>query len=74
MELADILLKNDNNEYNLDSVKAYVEKKEEKKMMMTNKTPIYIQYISCAADDKNRLIFYKDIYGYDEKIRKIFFE
>lgn len=74
MELADILLKNDNNEYNLDSVKTYVERRKEKKMMMNNKTPIYIQYISCAADDKNRLIFYKDIYGYDEKMRKIFFE
>jgi len=74
MQLADTLLKSDQNEYNLDSVKSYINRQKEKKMMFTQKLPIYLQYITCSVDQNNRLIFYKDIYGYDDKIRKILFE
>lgn len=74
MQLADTLLKNDHNAYNLDSVKSYILKQKEKKMMFTQKLPIYLQYITCSVNQNNRLIFYKDIYGYDDKIRKILFE
>jgi murein L,D-transpeptidase YcbB/YkuD len=74
MQLADTLLKIDRNEYNLDSVKSYIDRKKEKKMLFTQKTPIYLQYITCAVNQNNRLIFYKDIYGYDEKIRKLLFK
>ena len=74
MQLADTLLKSDHNEYNLDSVKSYIEKQEEKKMPFTQKLPIYLQYITCSVSQNNRLIFYKDIYGYDEKIRKVLFK
>ncbi len=74
MQLADTLLKSDRNEYNLDSVKGYIKKQEEKKMFFTQKLPIYLQYITCSVSQNNRLIFYKDIYGYDENIRKILFK
>ncbi len=74
MQLADTLLKSDRNLYNLDSVKSYIEKQKEKKMMFTQKLPIYLQYITCAVNQNNRLIFYKDIYGLDDKIRKVLFK
>jgi len=74
MQLADTLLKSDSNEFNADSINNYVMKRKEKKMMFTRKLPIYIQYITCVGRDNNELIFYKDIYGYDDKIRKILFE
>lgn len=74
LQLADTLLISDKNKFTLDSVFAYIDKKEEKKMIFTKKLPLYIQYITCTSDKNNRLIFYKDIYGYDEKVRKILFK
>ncbi len=74
LQLADTLLNIDNNLFTLDSVYAYIDKKKEKNMMFNKKLPLYIQYITCTASANNRLIFYKDIYGYDEKVRKILFK
>jgi len=72
--LADTLLNIDNNLFTLDSVYTYIDKKKEKNMMFNKKLPLYIQYITCTVNTNNRLIFYKDIYGYDEKVRKILFK
>lgn len=74
MFLADSLLSDEKNAFTLDSVNQYIEDKKEKKVMLEKKLPVYIQYITCTTDENNRLIFYKDIYGYDEKIRKILFK
>ncbi len=74
LQLADTLLNIDNNLFTLDSVYAYIDKKKEKNMMFNKKLPLYIQYITCTVNANNRLIFYKDIYGYDEKVRKILFK
>jgi murein L,D-transpeptidase YcbB/YkuD len=34
---------------------------------LTVAVPIHISYITCDADDKGKLYFYRDIYGIDEK-------
>lgn len=72
MQLTDTILQAENNTITLDSMNAYILKKEEKKVILKNKLPLYIQYITCGVN-KNRLIFYKDIYGYDKVLRKVLF-
>jgi L,D-transpeptidase YcbB len=34
---------------------------------IAGKLPIYIRYITCEADTKGNVFFYKDIYGFDKK-------
>ncbi|MCF6297481.1 MAG: L,D-transpeptidase family protein [Flavobacteriaceae bacterium] len=74
LKLTDEILKYDKNIFTLDTVYAYIKKKEEKTMRLTNKLPIYIHYITCVGNKDNELTFYKDIYGYDEKVRKELFD
>ncbi len=75
MGLADYILRYDENTNTIDSVHAYVEKRKEKKIMLSKKVPVYIQYITCEGDKDNRIIFYPDVYNKDKKvISKLFKE
>lgn len=68
LDLADYLLKSDNNEYNLDSVYHYIKIRKEKSMLLNTKIPIYIYYITANADSLGRITFYNDVYNKDEKL------
>ena len=74
IEMADDILQYDENIFTVDSIYSYVEKREEKKMMLTKKLPVYIQYIVCDTDEDDTIIFYKDIYKKDEEIIKLLFD
>ncbi|MEN8125545.1 MAG: L,D-transpeptidase family protein [Bacteroidota bacterium] len=73
IEMADNILKYDENIFTIDSVFDYVEKHKEKKMMLNKKLPVYIQYIVCDTDAENTIIFYKDIYKKDDEVIKLLF-
>jgi murein L,D-transpeptidase YcbB/YkuD len=70
-ELADLILRTDENEYNIDSVNVYVKNRKQKKISLNNKLPVYIQYFTCGTDTNNNIVFYKDIYGLDKKLEEL---
>lgn len=74
MQLADNVLRYDENLFSIDSVYSYVEKRNEKKMMLTKKLPVYIQYIVCDTDKDNTIIFYRDIYKKDDDVIRLLFD
>ena len=66
--LADLLLSYDNNKYNVDSIRVMVENRIQKRIKLNKKIPIYIEYFTCGTDTNNTIVFYKDIYGLDNKL------
>ena len=72
-DLADRILKFDENVYNKDSIDVFVKRKIEKKIMLNKEISVYIHYITCDTDADAKLIFHYDIYNRDEKLKKILF-
>jgi murein L,D-transpeptidase YcbB/YkuD len=68
LELAEHILKEDDNTYNLDSIHYYIKRQKEKPMALNNKLPIYIYYNSVTSDSLGNLTFYDDVYGLDKKL------
>ena len=68
LELAEYILKEDNNTYNLDSIHYYIKRQKEKPMALNSKLPIYIYYNSVTSDSLGNLTFYDDVYGLDKKL------
>ena len=68
LELAEYLLKEDDNKYNLDSIHYYIKRQKEKPMALNKKLPIYIYYNSVTSDSLCNLTFYDDVYGLDKKL------
>jgi len=68
LDLADHILSADNNKYTLDSVFKYIDKKEEKSMLLNTKIPIYIVYFTTSVDSSGNIIFYNDVYKKDDKL------
>ena len=68
LELAEYLLKEDDNKYNLDSIHYYIKRQKEKPMALNKKLPIYIYYNSVTSDSLGNLTFYDDVYGLDKKL------
>ena len=68
MDLADHILKTDNNTYNIDSVYKYIEMGKEKPMELNTKIPMNIFYFTTGVDNAGNIIFYNDVYKKDEKL------
>jgi murein L,D-transpeptidase YcbB/YkuD len=68
LELADYLLKSDNNRYTIDSVYKYIKKQKQKPMELNTKLPVYIYYTTASADNLGNITFYNDIYKIDNKL------
>jgi len=68
LDLADHILKTDNNTYNIDSVYKYIEMGKEKPMELNTKIPINIFYFTTGVDNAGNIIFYNDVYKKDEKL------
>ena len=71
LELADVILQSDQNKYNIDSVNTYVKSKKQKRITLNTKIPVHIQYFTCGTDTNSNIVFYKDIYGFDEKLKEL---
>ncbi len=68
LDLADYLLKSDNNKYTIDSVYRYIKKQKEKPIKLNKKLPVYIYYTTASADNLGNITFYNDIYKIDNKL------
>ncbi len=68
LDLADYLLRSDNNKYTIDSVHEYIKKKKQKPIELNNKLPVFIYYTTASADNLGNITFYNDIYKIDNKL------
>ncbi len=66
--LAKHLLASDNNEYTIDSLYSYIEKRKEKSFKLNKTIPVYIYYFTTSISENGNLIFYEDIYDIDRKL------
>jgi L,D-transpeptidase YcbB len=64
-KLADYLAGGD--EPDLKNISGIIAKGIHREFSLAYAVPIHISYITCEADDKGDLFFYKDIYGTDQK-------
>jgi murein L,D-transpeptidase YcbB/YkuD len=69
--LAMYLIKDDTSYKNTirDSVRTWLALQEKKQVVLPHRIPIYIRYFTASAQ-QNRLLFYDDIYGEDDTLRK----
>ncbi|MCF6347889.1 MAG: L,D-transpeptidase family protein [Flavobacteriaceae bacterium] len=68
LDLADYLLKSDNNKYTIDNVYEQIKKKKQKSITLNTKLPVYIYYTTASADNLGNITFYNDIYKKDKTL------
>jgi len=68
IDLANYILKSDNNKYTIDSIHKYIENRKEKLMLLNTKIPMYIYYFTTSADSLGTITLYNDVYKKDEKL------
>ncbi len=75
-KLAYYILENDNvsqkNNAKIDSVKSWLQQKKKRNVVVRNKMPVYIRYISCEGQNGN-IIFYDDPYQEDKELAEKYF-
>ena len=77
-KLAWYILRNDSanakggNYTKIDSVKTWLGNKQKRNIVLKNKIPVYIRYITCEGKN-NGIVFYDDVYGEDKMLREKFF-
>ena len=77
-QLAFYLFRNDsslntgNNYTRIDSVKAWLARKQKRNISIKNKMPLFIRNVTCEGRNGN-ILFYDDIYGEDKMIRQKYF-
>ena len=77
-KLANYILRNDSmnggdGRYSkIDSVKAWLQKKEKKSISVRNKMPVYIRYFTCEGQN-GTIVFYDDVYADDKLLREKYF-
>lgn len=68
--LAMYLVRNDTLRHVRDSVISWIASQQQKQVNLSRRMPLYIRYFTCAVNDKGKLIFYHDVYGYDSLMEK----
>jgi L,D-transpeptidase YcbB len=58
--------------YTTDSIKNWIASKQNRRIEVQNKLPLYIRYFSCEGKD-GTIKFYDDIYGEDKAMREKYF-
>ncbi|MBK5271934.1 MAG: L,D-transpeptidase family protein [Bacteroidia bacterium] len=77
-KLANYIIQNDGtiasgqNKTKIDSLNTWLRKKEKHSIPIRNRLPLFIRYFTCAGSDSG-VVFYDDIYGEDEGLRKQYF-
>lgn len=72
IDLAKYLIKDENN-ISADSLTVWIAAHKRKRINLSEPVPVYVRYITCEADKKGNITFYKDIYGKDEALKKQLF-
>ncbi len=71
-KFAEYLLKRDKI-MDVDTFRNLMKKRKRRHINLKKQLPIYIRYITCEANDKYNIIFYKDIYKKDKKLTDYMF-
>ncbi len=76
-KLAHYIIRNDRPEVNgkiavLDSMNAWLSRKEKRSIAIRNRLPVYIRYFTCEGG-KDGIIFHDDIYGEDKELAGRFY-
>ena len=58
--------------YTTDSIMAWLDRKENKRIGVKNRISLFIRYFTCEAKN-GKIKFYDDIYGEDKLIREKYF-
>ncbi len=58
--------------YTVDSLQAWLAQKQYRKVEISKRIPLFINYFSCEAPE-GKLIFHEDIYGEDRQLREKYF-
>ncbi len=72
-KLAEYLLKREDPAWSAEKIEDLVDKKEEKRINIRKKMPVYMVYFTSWVDEKGRLNFRKDVYDLDQKLDKEIF-
>ncbi|MDP1743939.1 MAG: L,D-transpeptidase family protein [Bacteroidota bacterium] len=70
IDFAKFLIRDDEKNYPLDSLKMDFLKEEQKYVYIKHPIPIYINYFTTEVDDNDELFFFIDVYKKDEKMLK----
>ena len=70
LKMADYILKYDKNKMTIDSVRHYINSRNEKPINLNKRLPIFLYYFTAIVDESDQLILYSDIYNLDKRILK----
>jgi len=68
VDLAHYLIESEN-EISSDSLTVLMNKRSRKQINLSEPVPVFVRYVTCEANKKGNITFYKDIYGKDEKLK-----
>lgn len=74
VDFARFLIREDTLKYPYDSLMADLAKPKQKYVFVKKPPAIYIHYFTAEVDENNALYFFIDVYGRDEKMRKVLYE
>jgi murein L,D-transpeptidase YcbB/YkuD len=66
-ELAELLLR-DQKQWTPDSIASARSRGGQKQVMLSQKVPVWILYLTCTVDDQGVVHFWDDVYGYDDAV------
>lgn len=77
-KLASYIIRNDclndskTSKTRIDSMQRWLQKKQKHSIIIRNKLPVFIRYITCEGKEEG-IVFYDDIYGDDKMLREKYF-
>ena len=72
VELAKYIVESEAN-ISTDSLMSIMNRGERKQINLNEPIPVFVRYITCEANNKGEITFYKDIYGKDEELKEQLF-
>ena len=58
--------------YNIDSINTWIDEKRRKAILVKKRLPLIIDYFTCAAKN-GEIVFYNDVYKYDQQVANEYF-
>jgi len=59
-----------NGDWTLERIHELMDSKKWKRVNLKRPLPVFIFYSSAVAEQKDRILFFRDIYGYDERLKE----
>ncbi len=69
-DLLALFVLKDNGDWTLDRIHELMDSKQWKRINLKRPLPVFIFYSSAVAEQKDRILFFRDIYGYDERLKE----